>query len=196
MKRIVFLFCIAALVSVLGVACGDVDELGQGRGNKDDYYWSGSEKIWLDIDYSTMILGFDDEESAAAFVGSMPKEASLFRETTIWVNISNEDVKRKVLADKTIANKIYGHFYSGYDTLIPIRMTGEIIMQPIEGVLPQDVLNRFEVDGEIVIESITGMIVVKLSDWNKIFSTANAIHESGMVDWCHPNFWTLLDRWK
>ena len=37
-------------------------------------------------------------------------------------------------------------------------------------------------------------MVVKLNNWNNIFDVANAIYESGMTEWCHPDFATIIER--
>jgi hypothetical protein len=188
-----FLFFTAALMATLGAACGEIDDLEQKspvRGG--DYYWSGGKKIGLDIDRSLIIVGFDSEEYAGTFVETMPEEASLFRETIVWVNIINEEVRQRVLDDKTASNKIYGHRYSGSDS--PFRMTGEIIMKPKEGVSSQDIVQRCKVDANSVEETDIGVIIM-LNDWSELLVTANTIYESGMVDWCHPDFWMPLEHY-
>ncbi|MDR2936271.1 MAG: hypothetical protein LBU80_02885 [Rikenellaceae bacterium] len=67
-------------------------------------------------------------------------------------------------------------------------------MQPKKGISPKEILAKFEVNGEIVTETETGIVVVQLKDWRSILITANSIYESGLVDWCHPDFITPITK--
>ena len=73
-------------------------------------------------------------------------------------------------------------------------LTGDIIMQPKNGILPQTILSQLHVDGQMVKETSTGIVIVRLNDWNVILDVANSIYESGLVDWCHPDFITEFKR--
>jgi subtilisin family serine protease len=108
------------------------------------------------------------------------------------IDVRDETVKQKISADKSIRNKIFAHKYSGYDDA-PFHMTGDIIMQPKDGVSVEDILAKNEVDAESVTKTDVG-VIVRLKDWGKLLSAANAIHESEMVDWCHPDFICYFER--
>jgi hypothetical protein len=189
MKKLYKLLCAGVLVGALCaafVACADIHI----ENPEKDYYWSGGRKIYLDTDYTKMIISADSEEQLKAYP---PATTNPFvGRNMALIDVRDEAVKQKVLADESIKNKIFAHKYSGYDDT-PFYMTGDIIMQPKEGVSAEEILSKNEVDAETVTKTDIG-VVVRLKDWGKLLSTANAIYESEMVDWCHPDFISMDER--
>ncbi|MDR2968333.1 MAG: S8 family serine peptidase [Tannerellaceae bacterium] len=108
------------------------------------------------------------------------------------IDVRDETFKQKISAEKSIKNKIFVHKYSGYDDA-PFYMTGDILMQPKGGVSVEDILTKNEIDAENVSKTDIG-VIVRLKDWSKLLSKANAIYESEMVDWCHPDFIANIEK--
>ncbi len=155
-----------------------------------DYYWSGGRKIYLDIDYTKMIVGFDSEpESTKMSSATTSKGRSYTGKTTALIDVRDESVREKITADKSVKYKTYARKYTGYEDA-PFYMTGDIVMQPKGSVSPEEILAKYDVDVEAVNKTDIG-VIIRLKDWDKLLSTANTIYESGMVDWCHPDFVSL-----
>lgn len=144
-----------------------------------EYYWSGGEKIYLDVDPAEMIVGFDNEQEIKVFAADISGENPFEERSMVLVKIKDEKVKVKVSADKANKKRVQKYKYSGYNDASFI-MTGDIVMQPKEGVSAEKILEKFAVDVESVNKTDIG-VIMRLTDWSKILSTANAIYESGMV---------------
>jgi subtilisin family serine protease len=150
-----------------------------------DYYWSGGRKIYIDVDPTEMIVGFETKQEAEVFTADISAENPFADRPMALVKIKDEKVKDKISADKSKKKKAKKYKYSGYDA--PFLMTGDIVMKPTKDVSAEEILDKFAVDAESVSHTDIG-VIVHLKDWSQILSTANAIYESGMVDWCHPDF--------
>ena len=111
-----------------------------------EYYWSGGRKIYLDIDYTKMIVGFDNEpELMKNSPATISKSSSYSGKATALIDIRDESFRQRITADKSVKYKTYARNYSGYEDA-PFYMTGDIVMQPKEGVSPEEILAKYEVD--------------------------------------------------
>jgi hypothetical protein len=191
MKKALRLLCAAVLISALGAGCNNEDDSAAESAGK-EYYWSGGEKIFLDTDYTQMIIGFDSEQELNKFSAANPEARPFIGKAMAIIDVQNDSVTQKLFSEEMIKNKIFAHKFAGYDA--PFYLTGDIVMQLKESTSLNDVLAKYTKGGEIVRKTETGIVTVRLNDWNTIFQTANAIYESGMVDWCHPDFITIIER--
>ena len=164
---------------------------------KTHYYWSGGKKIWLDTDFSVMIVQFDSEESLDDFLSSTPfptaqkLSANNFL-ATVWRQSKSDEIFRKLDYEKSIINKTFGHRFHNSD--VPFWLTGYIMLRPKEGISVDEILEKFRIDVQITTKWTDGCVVIQLNDWNNIIELANAIYESGMVEWCHPDFFTIISH--
>ena len=156
------------------------------------YYWSGGQKIRLDTDSSQMIVGFDNEQKLQDFAAITPQASPVVGKSIALVDVRDNNVRQKVSAEKSIKNKIFAHKFSGSNATF--YLTGDIILQPKDGIMLQTILSRFPVNGQIVKETSTGIIIVRMDNWSTIIDLANSIYESELVDWCHPDFITIIER--
>jgi len=190
------------LLSMLFVACAELqtedvnpnpDNVTNATADSEgDYYWSGGQKIYLDTDYTQIIVGFDNEEQSKEFVATtVPNTKPLIGKAMAVIDVRGGNIKQKVAESKVAKGKIFAHKFSDSDS--PFYMTGDILMQPKEDVAVEDILAKHEVDAETVTKTDIG-VVVRLKDWSNLLTTANAIYESGMVDWCHPDFIAPIER--
>jgi len=158
------------------------------------YYWSGGKKIWLDTDLSTMIVKFDSEESLIDFclpalLPSVQKLSTKHLLATVWQQPRlDNDMLQKLDSEKSIVSKIFGHRFHNSENIF--WLTGDILLGPKANISAEDIMEKFEIDGEIV--SVGFMVVIQINDLNLVFDIANAIYESGMVEWCHPDFFTII----
>lgn len=87
-----------------------------------NYYWSGGEKIWLDVDQTKMIIGFDNEQELSKTFPSMISQGRSYTGiATALIDVGDENVRQKISVEKSVKNKIFAYKYSGYDT--PFYMT-------------------------------------------------------------------------
>jgi len=162
-------------------------------GIKTHYYWSGGQKIWLDTDSTRMIVKFDKEASLNDFLSGTtfafilrndPPLAMVRAETSV------DAMLRWLDSQETIVSKTFANLFHNSETIFWV--TGYILLQPINGVSLENILEKFEIDGEITRVWADGGGVIRLRDLNKVFDIANTIYESGMVEWCHPDFFTTI----
>jgi hypothetical protein len=181
-----FVACVETPIYNLGSEQESLNSTRSEDAGNNKYYWSGGRKIFLDIDPSKMIVGFDSEqELTRAFSEIISKGRSYTGKATALIDVSVKDAGQKLSDEEFGRNKIFAYKFSGYDT--PFLMTGDIVMQPKEGVSPEEILDKYDIDAETVNKTDIG-VIVQLKDWSTILKTANTIYESGMVDWCHPDF--------
>jgi hypothetical protein len=161
---------------------------------QNNYYWSGGRKVWLETDSTQMIIQFDSEYNMQTYTSAGNYVTKFLGKGLSLVSVQPEsaNVIQKINKMTSIVNKIYAKRFA--QSGAPFYVTGDIIMQPKKDVSIQIILSTFQVDGQIIKETSTGIIVVRLSNWDEIFSVANTIYESGLVDWCHPNFITRIER--
>jgi hypothetical protein len=128
---------------------------------QDNYYWSGGRKIWLDTDSTQMIVQFNAEKSMQTFTAKVFSASKLSDKGVALVALQSksDSVIRKIEADKSITNKIYANRFTQSD--VPFYITGDIVMQPKKGVSMETVLSKFKIDGQVIKETSTGIIVVR-----------------------------------
>ncbi len=93
-----------------------------------------------------MIIGFEGEpELTKSSPTTISKGGSYSGKATALIDVSDKNVAQKISADKSVKFKTYARKYSGYEDA-PFYMTGDIVMQPKEGVSPEEILAKYEVD--------------------------------------------------
>ena len=156
--------------------------------NEKVYYWSDGRKIWLDIDYSRMIVEFDCEENLEAYISSNSLSSRMPTELPLAIVPSD----KRLDIERTIVRKMFAHKF--HQTETPFYLTGNILLEPKEGITIGEIINKFGIDGEITREMSGGSVTIRLNNWDVIMDVANAIYESGMVEWCHPDFATIMNN--
>ena len=161
---------------------------------KTQYYWSDGKKIWLDTDYSVMIVRFDNEQSLDDYLSSTSTASKLSSQPAIACvrrqSKSDKETFQKLETNKSVISMVFGNRFHNSET--PFYLTGNILFHTKEGISAENILQKFKIDGEIINVIGETTVVVQLNDWNTIFNVANAIYESGMVNWCHPDFFSFF----
>jgi subtilisin family serine protease len=139
-----------------------------------------------------MIVSFDNERQTKTFSATASQVVPFAGRTIALANIRNAQVKQKILAEKSVKNRTYVRTFPNSDT--PFYLTGDMVMQPKKDVSAQEILTKFKIDGEIITQTGTGIVLVRMNNWDSIFAMANSIYESGLVDWCHPDFITPIQK--
>lgn len=75
---------------------------------------------------------------------------------------------------------------------LPFYLTGEILLKPKESVGINEII--FYAKNGITIKKQTkyNTFVLDVENWQEIFNLSNSIYESGLVEYCHPNFITEI----
>lgn len=77
---------------------------------------------------------------------------------------------------------------------IPIIITGEILLQPKKSISITAVLDVIRSKATLANTTEYGTFVLKADNIEATIGLANQIYESGLVDWCHPDFWIEIKR--
>ena len=165
----------------------------------DSYFWSGGERVWLDIDPTRLIVRFEDKQSMSSFISSVSSHS---RSVTIpcVIQLPTRDpmavIRQELVEDNRMfcqsdsANKTFAKTVHGSE--VPFYLTGNILLRPKRGVSAESIMNRFEIDGKILDEWVTGEVIIRINRLDWVMDIANTIYTSGMVEWCHPDFATTI----
>ncbi len=165
-----------------------------------DYYWSGGKKINLEIDSTRLILFFDsqaslknvrDKVSSSGKIKSY-KEVFVGRQESLEVKFLKENFRelRQEFLENPEASFVIP-FYS-FEKM-PMYFTNEIILKTKSGIEISEILNLAR---EVTIKekSQYDTYLLQVHKTQNLFKASNKIAESGLVEWCHPNFSTELVR--
>lgn len=142
-----------------------------------DYYWSATKKHYLyDIADKYVVKLQDDEVLSSINSVNLIK----LQDYVYMIQMNNK---------KSLDNL-------EFKQIIPVKMidsvelifTGEIVLKPKDGINIQKIIAL--VNNNIYIKSVSeyNTYVMDVVHWDSLFFYANAIYESGLVDYCHPNF--------
>jgi serine protease len=79
---------------------------------------------------------------------------------------------------------------------LPFYLTGEILLQPKKSIGISQILDLINNQATIVEQTKYNTFVLEAKDWGQLFNISNRIYESGMVEYCHPNFITPRKRYQ
>lgn len=180
-KKLIFL-----LVIVMSINC-----YGQGT-----YYWSSGTKNYLIADSTTVLIKTTKQinrtlanEKFKPFIslGSSPTVIDsvhfvLKYQKTV---ILNDILKSFNATDLKINDLMYGYKYNQ----TPFLPTGVIVCKPKPGKTISDLLN-LEGKNQILknYEDEYKVVYIIPTNLKKLFLIANEIYESGLVEFCHPDF--------
>ncbi|NJO01472.1 MAG: S8 family serine peptidase [Bacteroidia bacterium] len=69
----------------------------------------------------------------------------------------------------------------------PLLVNGEIILRPLPGISPQQIIQFADDQIEFVKAGIYKNLYFKIKSGVDVFAISNKIYESGLVEWCHPD---------
>jgi len=142
-----------------------------------------------------MIVKFNNEQNLKGFISTTSAATKISDQpllALVWCQSKSDDeIFRKLNTEKSIVNKTFADKYHNSET--PFYVTGDILLKTKEGISAESILDKFKIDGQIVKRWLSGGVVIRLNNWDNIMDIANAIYESGMVEWCHPDFATIIE---
>lgn len=160
-----------------------------------EYYYSQKKKNFLTEDTTILIIKAKDDRSSFV-ISQLPFNYIQNYDTSrlkgvISIKLKSGTKRKDLLhAIRNIDNAEYAwHSLQMANTfIIP---TGEILLQPKKGILLDSILLVTHTAKNIVFKKLDkyGVITLTILNDDSLFTTSNKIYESGLVDWCHPNFW-------
>lgn len=162
--------------------------------SQNHYYWSGGKKLYLKESTTKYIveslyndvLAMDklSRSENVTLVGNLKGKLKL-------VNTSNYTLdKIKKIDGVTKAMPTYELGET------PFYLTGEILLQPKQGRNIDEILKSINNRATLIKQTPYNTFVLATDDWDKLFDYANKIYESGMVEYCHPNFIAPRERYQ
>lgn len=157
-------------------------------------YYSGNKRNSLTEDTTTLVFKLKDRMLLKSFIKSKSSILIERYDTLNTGGLIEAKVKggaswKTALAEIRKNKDIIYSWYllkSKQDTLIP---TGEILLRPVDGQKVEAILKKIGIEDKVKLSNINEIGVVSLlTDEENLFSFANAIYESKLVKWCHPNF--------
>lgn len=160
--------------------------------SQNHYYWSGGKKLYLKESTTKYIIesSYNDvlamdklsRNENVTLVGNLKGKLKL-------VNTSNYTLdKIKKIDGVTKAMPTYELGET------PFYLTGEILLQPKQGRNIDEILKSINNRATLIKQTPYNTFVLATDDWDKLFDYANKIYESGMVEYCHPNFITPTEK--
>lgn len=162
--------------------------------SQNHYYWSGGKKLYLKESTTKYIIEplYNDDLSMDKLiknenvkqVGSLKGKLKL----VITSNCTLDKIKKIDGIAKAMPTYELGE--------IPFYLTGEILLQPKQGRNIDEILKSINKQATVIKQTPYNTFVLATDDWDKLFDYANKIYESGMVEYCHPNFIAPRDRYQ
>lgn len=187
-KRILFLI----IIFHLGLTTGFNQQL---------YYWSGGTKNELKIDSLNVIvklresIGIERFMTESKKIEKIKKIEHLKNNKLLLLSLDSKADSSFLQNLKNVSGSVektmFAHKFEGK---IPFFLTGEILLQPKNNVSINEIIKYIENRAEVVKTTKYNTFKLEVKNWNKLFSIANKIYESGLVEYCHPNFITEIVR--
>jgi serine protease len=74
----------------------------------------------------------------------------------------------------------------------PIILTGEILLQPKKAIALEKIIDLVRTKAKLTNSTEYNTFVLKANKIEDVMNIANQIYESGLVNWCHPDFWAEI----
>lgn len=158
------------------------------------FYYSDKKKIILAEDTTTLVIKYKGKKAdlfTSLSLGLVQSVDTLQPNGIILLKLKQNIKRKEVLSKLRSLNLVTYSWHSLQLSNTLIIPTGEILLQPKEGVDLKTILSKTNIGDNVQFKNVDkyGVITLDIIDDNSLFVTANKIYESGLVDWCHPNFW-------
>ncbi len=171
-----------------------------------DYYWSDNRKIYLEEDHASVMIHFAKGVNAQALIAKVASKQDKvdkvnffpFRNRAV-VQLTQQQAAAKAtdvlavlgLAPQQVRSIAYAQkLEDGF----PLYLTHRIVLRMKRG-LSWQALSSY-IDGENVkyLDTQYGNVLLEVEDIDQVLYLANAIRESGLVEFCHPDFYAEVTR--
>ncbi len=153
------------------------------------YYWSSQKKFFMYESSNEFVVKINkDDYNQLARLEQVSERIVVYSNNTAGIALKPEYSPSFL---NEWFNQVIPFMYIDDVALIP---TGEILLKPHPGVEINDLLSA--VHSEIIIKKATkyNTFVLDLVEWEHLFEVADTLYESGMVEFCHPNFIIPIEK--
>lgn len=164
------------------------------------YYWSDSKKHFLEEDKRAIILTVKDVEDIDALIndfqrGISVKSMNVARSGKIAYFRTADDISdlEKFQNENPLIKSIaFGLKYENDE--YPMFPTGELLLQPKSNVDISEIVQLITDKYENYEPNKYGNYKISINSWSETLPLANRIYESGLVNYCHPNFKAPIEK--
>ena len=152
-----------------------------------DYYYSANKKIFLTNTENKYVIEVSDSSDFNILSGITKNMVPLFSQSYV-VTFENTGFAKQALSH-------FGHRKLPVKSIgdVEIIFTGEILLKPKTEYEIHTIMGLSNGTLSIKDSSPYNTYVMNVSNWDSLFIISNSIYESGMVEYCHPNFIVPID---
>ena len=169
--------------------------------SQNNYYWSNKRKISLTADSTNWTLiprkGFS-KSLASSTIKSQSRIINnvITSEGSNLINFSLNDYSPKAIKELKAKFSSHGDITCKHlvGSKTPITLTGDILLQPKKSISIQQITNLVKSLAKLIHSTEYNTFVLKANNIEETMKIANQIYESGLVDWCHPDFWVEIKK--
>lgn len=154
--------------------------------NAQDYYWSNNKKIFLVKDEGKFLVRASEKSNTESRLTKESSIESLDRINSYSILVKLKSTEKSILDNLSLLtnNRIVSFKTASGHKAIP---TGEILFMPKKGV-SFDRVNKLSGNQLSIVKEKYGTFRVFIENYNELLNISNKIYESGLVEYCHPNF--------
>jgi hypothetical protein len=167
------------------------------------FYYSQGKKIVLQEDTLKLFIKYKTSNLNPFYANNILKIAGVksFDSTstksvvvlTLDPSVKRDKILKQVKQDSNV-------LYASESLLLgdlPFITTGEILLKPTDSTNISSILNKLNLQNQVSVSNkrYYDMIVLEAFDQEKVFTIADSIYESGLVKWCHPNFFVPITNY-
>jgi subtilisin family serine protease len=157
--------------------------------SQENYYWSNGKKVMLKEDKTSMVI-YEKESQQLTLLKSNGIEHITEKSSNrlgAYKIVKMKDLNTEILSfnETDIKARKNGFVTESGDTLY---LTNYIILKFKTGYALKNIENILIKYNVTYKETKYNVVKLNVSDINNVFSAANEIYESGVVEWCRPNF--------
>lgn len=169
------------------------------------YYWSHDRKINLNEDRTAAVIQFLQRPNTNTLLPQLSNHPTV--ETVEWheaaqrllVTFKNPQaaqaaalIKSLNLNPTSIRSLSYAY---RLDSGFPLWLTHHIVLELQRNFAPEALLEFIDNKNVTVVKSEYDVLTLDVQNINDVIPIANKIRESGLVKWCHPDFYAKATRY-
>ena len=167
-----------------------------GLSGQNMYYWSANKKHTLIVDSTRLIavknsrVSINKEEISER----LNKSVLMLNDKFFLIQSQNKISDLFVLEESVPEATNFSYSYKlGENPMIP---TGEIVLKPKKGIEISSIEKIYENEVLLIKSTKYNTHTFMINKFSDLLDVANSIYESGLVEWCHPDFMVEITRFQ
>jgi serine protease len=165
---------------------------------KDYYYWSAGKMNYLEEEIGSYLVKFTSEKKTEDIVKDLINYQNIVYASAIKDDLGIIIQKEGSVAYTPATLKSWPEIENAMPTYkmgnLPFFLTGEVLLQPKPDVPIEKILELVNLNLKVKRKTKYNTYILETIDWDKIIEYSNRIYESGLVNYCHPNFIALMKK--